>query len=197
RPARPARRWRGCASFSRGSAFSLAGGGHRAVLQMLCRLRRRKPPRPDGTIVARGGAVPLDIVIGRALACCVYPSASWRRLPPTGRVLLVAAYVGAGYVTVLTLLFIAGCRPGSPASMATTTAASPWSWSQWRKARASVLPARDVSAWRRGLPPALGHQPDEAAVVGEPRDRVDVLVIAAPAVLVFHPVVHPRVRRRI
>src|SRR5438034_9529561 len=81
--------------------------------------------------------------------------------------------------------------------MATTTAASPWSWSQWRKARASVLPARDVSAWRRGLPPALGHQPDEAAVVGERRDRVDVLVIAAPAVLVFHPVVHPRVRRRI
>ena len=69
--------------------------------------------------------MPLDIVIGRALACCVYPSASWRRLPATGRVLLVAAYVGAGYVTVLTLLFIARCRPGSPATMPMSAASSP------------------------------------------------------------------------
>ena len=51
--------------------------------------------------------MPLDLRIGRALACCVYPSASWRRLPASGRVLLVAAYVSASYVTVLTLLFIA------------------------------------------------------------------------------------------
>jgi hypothetical protein len=36
----------------------------------------------------------------------VYPFASWRRLPASGRVALVAAYVSAGYVTVLTLLFI-------------------------------------------------------------------------------------------
>ena len=51
--------------------------------------------------------MPLDLRIGRALACCVYPSASWRRLPASGRILLVAAYVSASYVTVLTLLFIA------------------------------------------------------------------------------------------
>ena len=50
--------------------------------------------------------MPLEVVIGRALACCVHPSASWRRLPASGRVLLVAAYVGASYAAVLTLLFI-------------------------------------------------------------------------------------------
>ena len=50
--------------------------------------------------------MPLDVVIGRALAFSVHPSASWRRLPASGRVLLIAAYVSASYVTVLTLLFI-------------------------------------------------------------------------------------------
>jgi hypothetical protein len=50
--------------------------------------------------------MPLEIVIGRAMACCAHPSASWRRLPASGRVLLVAAYVSASYVTVLLLLFI-------------------------------------------------------------------------------------------
>ena len=50
--------------------------------------------------------MPLDVVIGRALAYCVHPSASWRRLPASGRVLLVAAYVSASYVTVVTLLLI-------------------------------------------------------------------------------------------
>jgi len=51
--------------------------------------------------------MPLEVVIGRGLACCVHPSASWRRLPASGRVFLVAAYVSASYATVLTLLFIA------------------------------------------------------------------------------------------
>jgi hypothetical protein len=46
----------------------------------------------------------MDVVIGRVLAWCVHPFASWRRLPASGRVLLVGAYVAAGYVTVLTLL---------------------------------------------------------------------------------------------
>jgi hypothetical protein len=36
----------------------------------------------------------------------VHPFAAWRRLPASGRVLLVAAYVSASYVTVLALLFI-------------------------------------------------------------------------------------------
>jgi hypothetical protein len=42
-----------------------------------------------------------DVVIGRALACCVRPAAAWNRLPASGRVLLVAAYVSASYVVVL------------------------------------------------------------------------------------------------
>jgi hypothetical protein len=50
--------------------------------------------------------MPPEVVIGRALACCVHPSAAWRRLRVPGRVLLVAAYVSASYVTVLILLFI-------------------------------------------------------------------------------------------
>jgi hypothetical protein len=53
------------------------------------------------------GSVPLDIVLGRALACCAHPWASWRLLPARGRLWLVAAYVSASYVTVLSLLLIA------------------------------------------------------------------------------------------
>jgi hypothetical protein len=51
--------------------------------------------------------VPVDVVIGRALACCAHPVLSWRRLPAYGRVGLVAAYVSASYVTVLSALFLA------------------------------------------------------------------------------------------
>jgi hypothetical protein len=36
----------------------------------------------------------------------MHPHASWRHLKATGRVVLVAAYVSASYVTVLTLLLI-------------------------------------------------------------------------------------------
>ena len=61
---------------------------------------------PCGIDVAQADPVPLDLLIGRALAWCVHPTAAWQRLPARGRVLLVAAYVGASYTTVLTLLFI-------------------------------------------------------------------------------------------
>ena len=47
-----------------------------------------------------------SIVIGRSLAYCAHPWASWRRLPATGRAMLVAAYAGAGYVTVLAALLM-------------------------------------------------------------------------------------------
>jgi hypothetical protein len=46
----------------------------------------------------------VEILIGRSLAFCLHPSAAWRRLPATGRVLLVAAYFSGSYVTVLALL---------------------------------------------------------------------------------------------
>ena len=86
-------------------AFSLDGGGLSAVLHLAGSTCRRKPPGSDGTGFAPTGRVPLEVVIGRSLACCVHPSASWRRLPAFGRVLLVAAYVSASYATVLALLF--------------------------------------------------------------------------------------------
>ncbi len=46
-----------------------------------------------------------DVVIGRTLACCVHPSAAWRRLPASGRAVLLGAYFLAGYVGVLVVLF--------------------------------------------------------------------------------------------
>jgi hypothetical protein len=51
-------------------------------------------------------AMPLEIVTGRALAFCVHPLSAWHRLPASGRVLLVAAYVSASYAIVLLTLFI-------------------------------------------------------------------------------------------
>jgi hypothetical protein len=51
--------------------------------------------------------VPFDVAIGRGLAWCAQTHLSWWRLTARGRVMLVAAYVSASYVTVLTLLLLA------------------------------------------------------------------------------------------
>jgi hypothetical protein len=51
-------------------------------------------------------AVEIEVAIGRSLAMCLHPSAAWRVLPPVHRLLLVAAYFGAGYVSVLVALLI-------------------------------------------------------------------------------------------
>jgi hypothetical protein len=67
----------------------------------------QNPVGGDGNGFATSRTMPLDVAIGRALACCLHPSASWRLLPASGRVLLVAAYVSASYVTVLAALLIA------------------------------------------------------------------------------------------
>jgi hypothetical protein len=48
--------------------------------------------------------VTADVVIGRTLACCAHPAAAWRRLPKSGRMLIVGAYFAASYVSVLALL---------------------------------------------------------------------------------------------
>jgi hypothetical protein len=50
--------------------------------------------------------MPLEVITGRALAFCVHPLSAWYRLPTSGRVLLVAAYVSASYAIVLTALFL-------------------------------------------------------------------------------------------
>jgi hypothetical protein len=45
-----------------------------------------------------------DIVIGRALACCVHPAAAWRRLSMSGRILIITTYFAGGFFGVLALL---------------------------------------------------------------------------------------------
>jgi len=52
--------------------------------------------------------MPLEIVIGRALAFIVHPALAWKRLSPAGRVLVAVAYFGAGYAAVLSALLIFG-----------------------------------------------------------------------------------------
>ena len=82
-----------------------------------CRINRRHPDAAlriseenlrttwEQPLLGNSG-MPLDVAIGRSLACCVHPSAAWRQLPTSRLVLLIAAYAGAGYLVVLTLLFI-------------------------------------------------------------------------------------------
>lgn len=49
----------------------------------------------------------VELVLARVAACCAHPAAAWDRLSPSGRMVLVAAYAGIGYLTVLTALLIA------------------------------------------------------------------------------------------
>jgi hypothetical protein len=50
--------------------------------------------------------VTFDVLLGRSAAFCLHPFLAWRRLPATGRVLLVGAYFGGSYVAVLAALLI-------------------------------------------------------------------------------------------
>lgn len=58
------------------------------------------------SLLPHDAGVSVDILIGRSLAFCAHPRAAWRRLGPRGRLLLVAAYFGASYTSVLTLLLL-------------------------------------------------------------------------------------------
>jgi hypothetical protein len=49
----------------------------------------------------------VELVLARLAACCAHPAAAWDRLAPSGRLVLVAAYVGVSYLTVLTVLLVA------------------------------------------------------------------------------------------
>ena len=46
----------------------------------------------------------LEIALGRWMACAVHPAAAWRKSRARERALLVATYVGAGYVATLIAL---------------------------------------------------------------------------------------------
>jgi len=48
-----------------------------------------------------------EIALGRWLAWVVHPESAWRRLHLRGRAVLVASYVGAGYLGTLLLLIAA------------------------------------------------------------------------------------------
>jgi hypothetical protein len=63
-------------------------------------------PRMSRIATARPGAGDFEIVIGRGLAFCAHPAIAWRRLPPAGKALLLAAYAGASYISVLTVLLL-------------------------------------------------------------------------------------------
>ena len=54
-----------------------------------------------------GVPMAVELVLGRLAACCAHPAAAWDRLPPSGRMVLVVAYVGLSYLTVLTALLVA------------------------------------------------------------------------------------------
>lgn len=48
------------------------------------------------------------ILLGRILAFCVHPFAAWQVLPVAWRWAIVALYVAAAFVTVLSVLLITG-----------------------------------------------------------------------------------------
>ncbi len=46
----------------------------------------------------------VEIAVGRWMACAVHPEAAWRKSRARERALLVATYVGAGYLATLIVL---------------------------------------------------------------------------------------------
>ena len=61
--------------------------------------------RNSREIVGIGFALHARMCIGRLLAYCVHPTAAWRRVSTRDRALIVATYVGTGYLaTLVTLL---------------------------------------------------------------------------------------------
>lgn len=52
--------------------------------------------------------MPLEVVLGRGLACCWHPRAAWKVLSPSRRLLLALAYGAAGYIVTLASLLLLG-----------------------------------------------------------------------------------------
>ena len=50
--------------------------------------------------------MPLEILIGRGLACCLHPQAAWRILTHKGRAFVICAYATGGFVATLAALFL-------------------------------------------------------------------------------------------
>ena len=47
-----------------------------------------------------------ELVLGRWLAFCVHPTASWRLLPVTGRCLMALSYAAVGYASAFIALVL-------------------------------------------------------------------------------------------
>ena len=47
----------------------------------------------------------MEVLLGQTLAACRHPVAAWRRFSVRWRIVTVAAYAAAGYVTTLGVLF--------------------------------------------------------------------------------------------
>jgi hypothetical protein len=69
---------------------------------------------PDNSVIGMAIARDIDmrltnqrteVLLGRAFAACRYPVAAWHRFSFKWRVVTVAAYAAAGYVTTLAVLF--------------------------------------------------------------------------------------------
>jgi hypothetical protein len=69
------------------------------------RLPANRRARVVEPVLLKPASMSADIVIGRTLACCVHPSAAWRRLSASGRALIVGTYFFVSYVAVLAVLF--------------------------------------------------------------------------------------------
>jgi hypothetical protein len=50
--------------------------------------------------------MPLEVLLGRGVACCLYPRAAWRVLTRTGRAFVICAYAAGGFVTTLAVLLL-------------------------------------------------------------------------------------------
>jgi len=59
-----------------------------------------------GGLASERRAMPLEILIGRGLACCLHPQSAWRMLTRTGRAFVVCAYATGAFVTTLAALLL-------------------------------------------------------------------------------------------
>jgi len=55
-------------------------------------------------MIASEWSMSVEIALGRWMACAVHPQAAWRKSRARERALLVATYVGAGYLATLVAL---------------------------------------------------------------------------------------------
>jgi hypothetical protein len=86
---------------------SIQEGAQRKTIAPAAGYSLRFPLLRAGVKIATVRDMSLEIALGRWMACAVHPQAAWRRSRARERALLVATYVGAGYVATLAVLITA------------------------------------------------------------------------------------------